>query len=235
MKVDRTGLGVRFVCAGLALVLAGVLVGVVLGLPEGPAGLSQEVDRALPESGVSNPVTAVLLNFRSLDTWLEVGVLLLGLLGVLVLVRSTEVSLPARIPPVGPLLAWSVAFLFPVALVVAGYLLWRGTFAAGGAFQAGAVLAAALILLRLAGRSPLARLRGILARGAYVIGFLGFLVVAAGTMLAGRVMLQYPVGWETVLIVLIESAVAVGIGLTLALLYLVSEVEDTPEERGGAP
>ena len=55
---------------------------VVLSLPPDAAGLSAQVAANLQTSGVSNPVTAVLLNFRGYDTLLEMVVLLLALLGV---------------------------------------------------------------------------------------------------------------------------------------------------------
>ncbi len=44
--------------------------------------------------------------------------------------------------------------VLPLMVLVAGYLLWAGENRAGGAFQAAAVLAAAGVLLRLAGRLP---------------------------------------------------------------------------------
>ena len=49
-------------------------------------------------SGVRNPVTAVLLNFRGYDTLLEMGVLLVALLGVWSLgtAARTEESLRNR-------------------------------------------------------------------------------------------------------------------------------------------
>lgn len=47
--------------------------------------LAQEVTANLAESGVSNPVTAVLLNFRAYDTLLELAVLLAAALGILAL------------------------------------------------------------------------------------------------------------------------------------------------------
>ncbi|MFN2337821.1 MAG: hypothetical protein ABR544_02485, partial [Gammaproteobacteria bacterium] len=70
------------------LALAGVLVWTLLGLP-GEVGLKSDLQGeriSLPElvqehlgtSGVSHPVTAVLLNFRAHDTLLEIGVLLLA-------------------------------------------------------------------------------------------------------------------------------------------------------------
>ena len=67
------------------VVLLSVAVGlgsVVLSLPPDAVGLSAQVAANLETSGVSNPVTAVLLNFRGYDTLLEMVVLLLALLGV---------------------------------------------------------------------------------------------------------------------------------------------------------
>ena len=43
-------------------------------------------------------------------------------------------------------------WLVPLLLVTAGYLLWAGAQQPGGAFQAGALLASASVLLRLSGR-----------------------------------------------------------------------------------
>ena len=59
-----------------AVTLLPVAVGlgyVVLSLPPYATGLSVEVAANLETSGVSNPVTAVLLNFRGYDTLLEMG------------------------------------------------------------------------------------------------------------------------------------------------------------------
>ena len=63
----------------------------VVGLPT--AGLGEQVAARMPESGVRSPVTAVLLNFRGYDTFLEMLVLLLAVLGV----RSAA-PLPASAP-----------------------------------------------------------------------------------------------------------------------------------------
>jgi hypothetical protein len=52
------------------------------------AGLRRDVTEALPRSGVENPVTAVLLNFRAWDTLLESVVLLAALIGVWSLARD---------------------------------------------------------------------------------------------------------------------------------------------------
>ena len=132
---------VRVPAALLAAVLALGLGWAVLSLPEPATGLTGRVDAELPNSGVSHPVTAVLLNFRGYDTLLEIGVLLLALLCV----WSLRLS-PARRDPEAartPVLGYLVRLLVPVVLVVTVYLLWAGSKQPGGAFQAGAVLAAA--------------------------------------------------------------------------------------------
>jgi multisubunit Na+/H+ antiporter MnhB subunit len=48
----------------------------------------------VPESGVSNPVTAVLLNFRAYDTLLELAVLMAAILGI----WSTGPAVPGFLP-----------------------------------------------------------------------------------------------------------------------------------------
>ena len=50
-----------------------------------PVRLADDVLANLQVSGVSNPVTAVLLNFRAYDTLLELAVLLAAVLGILAL------------------------------------------------------------------------------------------------------------------------------------------------------
>ena len=65
----------RPLLAALALAVAAALSWGALDLPR-TDGVAPLVERRLDESGVSNPVTAVLLNFRGYDTLLEITVLL---------------------------------------------------------------------------------------------------------------------------------------------------------------
>ena len=108
--------------------------------------LAEQAAGHLEDSGVSNPVTAVLLNYRAYDTLLELAVVYAAVLGVLSLG-------PARVAFVGdsPVLMSLISWLIPILIVTAGYLLWVGAHAPGGAFQAGATLAAVAVLLRLGG------------------------------------------------------------------------------------
>ena len=72
----------RWLLLPLMLALAAGLGYTVLSLPDQSQGLQGAVAGQLEKSGVSNPVTAVLLNFRGYDTLLEMVVLTLALLGV---------------------------------------------------------------------------------------------------------------------------------------------------------
>ena len=177
----------RYLWQGLILLLS-LALGLSLGwalltLPPFAHSLPTQVAERLPESGVSHPVTAVLLNFRGYDTLLEVAVLLLALLGVL---TQTGADSGQRPPSRLPVLVLEARLLVPLTLMVAGYLLWCGAFRPGGAFQAGAVLAAAAVLLQLAGLLPARAFGGRLLRGGLVLGLLNFLGLAASFMLAGR-------------------------------------------------
>jgi len=208
---------IRWLLLPLLLVLATGLGYAVLSLPDQAPGLQGAVAGQLEKSGVTNPVTAVLLNFRGYDTLLEMVVLLLALLGVWSLGASPaacEQSTP------GPVLDTLTRLLVPVLVVVAGYLLWAGAHAPGGAFQAGALLGAAGVLLTLTGGRVRNGLGRRALRVALVAGMVAFMAVAVLTLQSGRELLAYPPGQAGVLILLIETAATVSIGVTLAALFL---------------
>lgn len=201
---------------GVALVLA------MLTLPQASVNLPVQVAENIRQSGVEHPVTAVLLNFRGYDTLLEVAVLLLALFGVLAL-AETRTLRPPR--PAHPLLQTLARLLAPLMLLVAGYLLWIGAYAPGGAFQAGAVLAAAGVLLRLAGLMPAWAQPGRLLRAGLALGLMVFIAVAL-VLLGEGGLLRYPVAYAGELILLIEAGLTLSIGLTLAGLYLCGTETD---------
>ncbi|MGD2074993.1 MAG: DUF4040 domain-containing protein [Gammaproteobacteria bacterium] len=208
---------IKWLVSGLSLVVAAAFAWALLpALSAGAAArLADAVAAQLVHSGVSNPVTAVLLNFRAYDTLLELAVLLAAALGVLALGRAR----PAYSRP-GPVLAALIRWLVPLLVVTAGYLLWVGAHAPGGAFQAGAVLAAAGVLLRLGGYAG-AGLPGPLAqRWLLIAGTGAFLAVGVALTAAGLAFLQYPRDWSGALILLIESAAMLAIATTLTLAYV---------------
>lgn len=208
----------------LVLVVAG-LGYVVLSLPPYAAGLSTEVTANLESSGVSNPVTAVLLNFRGYDTLLEMVVLLAALLGVWSL---GGLALGRETAP-GPVLDTLSRFLTPVFILVAAYLLWVGAHAPGGAFQAGSVLGAAGVLLVLAGWRLRAGLTELPLRLVLVAGPGTFVIVALVTMLIEGQLLEYPPEQAGILILLLETTATFSIGATLASLFLGGRPQNDKE------
>lgn len=203
-------------CAGLALLLGAV----VMDLPRAPTGLTRIVEEHLGASGVTHPVTAVLLNFRSYDTWLELLVLLLGWFGVLAARGSLSLADAPMNAPADEVLNGLVRLVAPLALLVAGYLLWLGKFSAGGAFQAGVVLGSAGVLLWLAGYRSVAGLRPMTLKLALLVGVGAFAVTALATLSFGTEMLRYPVFHAGTIIVLIEFFAAVSIAASVTALLI---------------
>lgn len=195
---------------------AGALVVAMLDLPAPTAQLPAAVEANMAASGVTHPVTAVLLNFRGYDTLLEVGVLLIALLAVLAVGARATPPAPATGEPAKRMFA---RLAVPLMVLVAVYLLWAGAVQPGGAFQAGAVLAAAAVLLHLTGLLPGWGAPGLPLRVGLAAGFLIFLVVA-GALLAQGAMLSYPPAQAGRLILLIEAGLTVSLGLILAGLFL---------------
>ena len=199
-----------------AVLFAAALIAALLDLPPAAIHLPSLVDAKLPASGVAHPVTAVLLNFRGYDTLLEIGVLLLALLVVLALGKGDDAD---TTPAADPVLQNLARIAAPLMVLVAVYLLWAGGHRPGGAFQAGAVLAAAAVLLHLAGLLPAWRSPRALLRSGLAVGLIVFLAVAAA-LLAQGALLQYPPATAGALILLIESALTLSLGLILAGLFL---------------
>jgi multisubunit Na+/H+ antiporter MnhB subunit len=214
----------RRLCIGvLSLALLAALSWAVLSLPAKPEGLTGAALAKLPASGVKNPVTAVLLNYRGYDTLLEVGVLLLAIVGVWSLRRG---EWPAGDLRDRPLLLSLLRIVLPVLVLAAGYLLWIGAFAPGGAFQGGALLGGALVLMMLGGLARRGVQRAGLLRAGLALGVLVFATVCALTLGLTGGLLEFPPGRRGTWILIIESAAMISIGLTLGLLYLGGRPEE---------
>lgn len=199
----------------LALLLLGLLIRAVWPLSNETSPLVELVYQRMPDSGVEHPVTAVLLNFRSWDTLLEILVLLAAVLGARQLVTKSH-----AVPEPWPLLlAWS-RWLAPLTVLVGGYILWRGATAPGGAFQAGSLLAAGAVVLYLNHLLPPLSWSHWLLRALVLIGVGVFLGVGALCAWLGAGWLVYPPAWSGPLIVLIEIAATLSIAVFLTLLVV---------------
>ncbi|MFT4613771.1 MAG: multisubunit Na+/H+ antiporter MnhB subunit [Bacteroidia bacterium] len=172
----------------------------------------------LVNSGVSNPVTAVLLNYRSYDTLLELVVLIAAAAGI----RALGIEMPAP-KAVDPILNTLIAIIVPALVLTSFYLLWVGAHAPGGAFQAGSVLAAAIVLSRLAGRDLLAHVPSWLLSWSLVLGALVFLTVGLIMVFITEGFLQFPPDLAGALILVIEFFAMLSIAAALVLAFAGGE------------
>jgi multisubunit Na+/H+ antiporter MnhB subunit len=209
--------------------LAAVLAWAVADLPREPGALSEAAASRMPETGVTHPVTGVLLAFRAYDTWLEVCVVLVACVGALAVARRHDVR-DRRIASADPLLLWMTALVTPLGALAGGLLLWLGSSAPGGAFQAGAVLGATLLLLWLSARPSAASLAGVGLHLPLVVGAAAFAGAGAAPLLAGRGLLDLPQRGAGDVIVAIEAAVMVSVAVGLALLVLAGRPAEPPAE-----
>ena len=136
-------------CALVALALAGV----VLLLPDQGPSLAPQSMQHLPETGLGNPVTAVLIAYRAFDTMLEKVVLVLAVVGVWSLAADRYwggAPGEARAERPEPTLAFLAQILAPLGILVGIHVFWVGADEPGGAFQGGAILAAMWIIVMMA-------------------------------------------------------------------------------------
>lgn len=197
----------------LLLVFGAALVEAILTLPRG-AGLGDDVRAALAVSGVAHEVTAVLMNFRAYDTLLEIAVLWLALLGT----RTLATPGGSTLDP-GPVLRALAMLLIPFLILFAGYLLWAGAYGPGGAFQAGTLLAAAGVLSALAGYPWVVTLPDARLRGLVLLGPVVFVITAAAPMLGGARFLELAPASAHTLILVVESAATISIGMILLAAF----------------
>jgi hypothetical protein len=118
----------------------------VLLLPDPASTLVPEAAQNLTETGLGNPITAVLIAYRSFDTMLEMVVLVLAVVGVWPLAPNRYWGAPLEHPRAGS--AAGMHADFPRAIVAAAWNpRWRSHLLGradepGGAVEGGAILAA---------------------------------------------------------------------------------------------
>lgn len=217
----QPGLGVRAAASALPTLLTIAIASVVLSPPTPAPSLAEAAAEALPDLGLGNPVTAVLLGYRALDTLLEKVVLLLALVGVWSLTSDglwggapAELADGAAKPPL-----LLLARLLPPFGVVAGiYLVWAGADHPGGTFQGGAMLAGMWLLAMMAGLAAPPDTGNPRLRFALFVGPAAFLLVGFAGFLIADGFLAYPPGLAKPLIVAVEAALTLSIAVIIALM-----------------
>jgi len=220
--------------AGCSILFAGVLMIVILSLPAPAPTLAPQAAAAAsgPGAGLGNPITAVLMSYRSFDTMLEKVVLILAVVGVWSV--GADQAWGAAPAPFGPdrpydALVFLAKALAPVGAIIGFHIFWTGADAPGGAFQGGALLAAMWMVALMARLIELPRIDARWLRLALVAGPAVFLAVGiAGAMLAGS-FFAYPSAFAKPLILSIEAFMVLSIAVALTMLVA------GPPYRKGAP
>lgn len=212
----RRRLAPALACGAVTL----ALMGVVLTFPRPGPSLAREAAAALDVTGLGNPVTAVLLAYRAIDTLLEKVVLILALIGVWSLSADVTWGGSTRLRPasVPEPLVFLARALPPFGVLVAVYQVWVGADLPGGTFQAGTILAAMWLLVMVAGLRPAPETRGISLRVMLTGGPALFLLVGFLGVVTAEGFLSYPPAIAKALIVAVEAALTLSIAGTLCLL-----------------
>lgn len=210
-----------FWAAIFSILVTAALATVVLSLSDTAPSLAPEAAQHLAETGVGNPVTAVLIAYRSFDTLLEKIVLVLAMVGVWSLAPDRfwggAPGEPRATRP-DATLAFLAQILPPFGILIGVHFFWAGADEPGGAFQGGAILAAMWMITMMAKLTEAPPVRSVWLRLALVAGPSVFLMVGvAGAASAGS-FFAYPAGYAKPLILFIEAFMTLSIAVTLPML-----------------
>jgi multicomponent Na+:H+ antiporter subunit B len=137
-------------------ILSLIVVGLALSLSHVPFGQDRMqvgnyyLNHGVADTGASNIVTSVVLNYRALDTLGEVTVLFIASLGVgvfLSLQKKKDTEDTKNLPEASLIVRRGSQFLFPLILLFGGYIFLHGHLTPGGGFQGGSVIASAFLLM----------------------------------------------------------------------------------------
>jgi multisubunit Na+/H+ antiporter MnhB subunit len=215
----------------LAALVAGALGAAILLLPDPSPSLAPEAAAAADGAGagLGNPITAVLMPYRSFDTMLEKMVLILAVVGVWsVGADKAWGGAPAELrqpEPTAPMI-FLAQMLAPVGVLIGIHIFWTLANAPGGAFQGGALLAAMWMVTMMARLVELPRIDRQWLRLALVAGPAVFLIFGlVGAVTAGS-FFAYPPAIAKPIILFIEAFMVLSIAAALPML-----VAGPPSER----
>ncbi|MFP4332668.1 MAG: MnhB domain-containing protein [Campylobacterales bacterium] len=174
------------------------------------------VEANIDSSGVSHSVTAILLNFRALDTLLEVGVIFLAI--VLFYTITPHFAYKPLSFESGVTNTF-VSLLFPIIVFSSFYILYIGSYTSGGAFGAAALLAGGFIIVRLIKPTYLSNLKDRNLRLMYASGFLFFTLVGIGALFFGS-FLYYKDTLATIVILSVETVLMLSLSAILSSFFI---------------
>ncbi|MFA7554284.1 MAG: DUF4040 domain-containing protein [Spongiibacteraceae bacterium] len=185
---------------------------------------------------IPNVVTAILGSFRGYDTLGEVFVVLTAAIGVMMLLGTRHGSAASPVRPASAsnglrhhLIPRVLGrLLIPFIVLFGLYVQFHGEYGPGGGFQAGALVAAAIILYALLEGEgpaltvvPLSTIAAMMAGGALLYVLVGLAgIVLGGNFLDYSVLLSNPVSGQHLGILLIELGVGVTVcGCLLSIFH----------------
>jgi multisubunit Na+/H+ antiporter MnhB subunit len=219
----QPGLTLKLVAGALAVLVASALSAAILMLPDPAPSLAQYAAAAADGAGagLGNPVTAVLMSYRSFDTMLEKMVLILAVVGVWSVGTDHAwggAPAPLRRPRPYAAMVFLAQMLAPVGVLIGIHIFWTGADAPGGAFQGGALLAAMWMVIMMARLTEPPRIDAQWLRLALVAGPAVFLIVGlAGEVVAGS-FFAYPHDFAKPIILFIEAFMVLSIAAALPML-----------------
>jgi multicomponent Na+:H+ antiporter subunit B len=137
------------------ILLAVVALGIALSLVKIPFGTPKTkvggyyIDKGREETGATNIVTSVVVNYRGFDTLGEVTVLFISAIGLGAVLATRKKKVEKEIEPASLVLYTGCCFLFPLILLFGAYIFIHGHLTPGGGFQGGAIIASAFLLIYL--------------------------------------------------------------------------------------
>ncbi len=140
----KTWIAVSVVGAFISLVSA-----LYLASPPDPAASGNYLSRALAETGASNRVAGIYLNYRLFDTLLEILVFSVAVLGVFHYLHPSEgLELPSLSE--SAVVSTAAGILCPLAFLLSLLFAVYGHLSPGGGFAAGVIAASALLYVAIA-------------------------------------------------------------------------------------
>ena len=220
-RAETPGAFIRVLAALVAALVLAALAICVLALPDPAPTLAPEVAANIAVTEVGNPITAVLLAFRAMDTLLEAIVLLFALIGVWSLAPDRVWGGrpgPQQYADPNGILAYVARMLPPIGIMVGMYIFWVGADHPGGKFQGATIIAAMWLLTIMAGLTDAPPISRTWLRVGLVAGPLVFIAIGIAGAVSAGAFLAYPDGFAKPLIIVIELALMPSLALILALM-----------------
>jgi len=163
------------------ILLTTVALGISLSLAKIPFGTPKTkvgkyyINEGTKETGATNIVTSVVVNYRGFDTLGEVTILFVAAIGLGAVLTTSVRGKTRKIQPASLVLYTGCRLLFPLILVFGTYIFIHGHLTPGGGFQGGAIIASGFLLIYLGCRER--RISRIASNLAESLGGLTFVVI----------------------------------------------------------